>query len=117
MTAYEQLTAEGYLEPRPGRGTVVAPGLPDLRRGLRPRSRTGAAAVAASCPAVGRRTAAAVLRGHHAREPRFDFRTGSTRLDLFPSAVWERLLPRAWRDLASDPEPAILFGTIRRSRR
>ena len=38
MTAYEQLTAEGYLEAHPGRGTLVAPGLPDLRAGMRPRS-------------------------------------------------------------------------------
>src|SRR5215204_4556283 len=35
MTAYEQLTAEGYLEPQPGRGTLVAPGLPELRAGNR----------------------------------------------------------------------------------
>ena len=33
---------------------------------------------------------------------RYDFRTGSTRLDLFPVRVWERLLRAAWRDLASD---------------
>src|SRR4051794_33440232 len=27
MTAYDQLAAEGYLEPRPGHGTVVAAGV------------------------------------------------------------------------------------------
>ena len=66
MTAYEQLTAEGYLEARPGRGTVVAPGLPDLRGGLRPRSLPGRGpADDARRPARGvGGAAAAVLRGH-----------------------------------------------------
>ena len=110
MTAYEQLTAEGYLEARPGRGTVVAPGLPDLRGGLRPRSLPGRgpaddAHVLPEASAGPRRP---FFEGTHSR-PRFDFRTGSTSLDLFPSAVWERLLPRAWRDLASDPEPATTY--------
>ena len=117
MTAYEQLTAEGYLEPRPGRGTLVAPGLPDLRRGLRPRPLT--ALPSGSASAIGARSeprrelpATSVLgprrpffEGSRSR-PRVDFRTGSTSLDLFPSAIWERLLPRAWRDLASGGGPA-----------
>ena len=42
-------------------------------------------------------------------EPRYDFRTGATRLDLFPVALWERLLPRAWRDLVSDPASATTY--------
>ncbi|HET7472278.1 MAG TPA: PLP-dependent aminotransferase family protein [Candidatus Limnocylindrales bacterium] len=32
---------------------------------------------------------------------RYDFRTGATRLDVFPARVWERLLGAAWRDLAA----------------
>jgi GntR family transcriptional regulator / MocR family aminotransferase len=31
---------------------------------------------------------------------RYDFRTGSTRLDVFPARIWERMLQAAWRDLA-----------------
>jgi GntR family transcriptional regulator/MocR family aminotransferase len=110
MTAYEQLTAEGYLEARPGRGTVVAPGLPDLRGGLRPRSLPGRgpADEAGILPEASAGPRRPFFEGTHSR-PRFDFRTGSTSLDLFPSAVWERLLPRAWRDLASDPEPATTY--------
>jgi GntR family transcriptional regulator / MocR family aminotransferase len=128
MTAYEQLTAEGYLEARPGRGTLVAPGLPDLRAALRPRSvprGPGPAQVTAG-PGVHPSNPASVpapigvlpppsagprrpfFEGTHSR-PRYDFRTGSTSLDLFPSAVWERLLPRAWRDLATDPEAATTY--------
>jgi GntR family transcriptional regulator / MocR family aminotransferase len=105
MTAYEQLTAEGYLEPRPGRGTVVAPGLPDLRRGLHVRTSAGGATL----PAVWSTGPRRPFFGGSRSEPRYDFRTGSTRLDLFPVALWERLLPRAWRDLVSDPASATTY--------
>ena len=99
ITAYDQLTAEGYLEPRPGRGTLVAPDLPVVQPVTRPRRRSGAPA--------------AILPSSTARGPdraffdrtwpaaRYDFRTGSTRLDVFPVRIWERLLQAAWRDLAS----------------
>src|SRR5690349_5457184 len=109
MTAYEQLTAEGYLEARPGLGTVVAPGLPDLR-GTRPRSvpERGGAETHGVLPEASPGPRRPFFEGTRSR-PRFDFRTGSTSLDLFPTAVWERLLPRAWRDLASDPEPATTY--------
>jgi GntR family transcriptional regulator/MocR family aminotransferase len=115
MTAYEQLVAEGYLEARPGRGTVVAPGLPDMRLGLRPRSvppredrAPGSTTRAGVLPSPLPGPRRPFFEGTHSR-PRFDFRTGSTSLGLFPSAVWERLLPRAWRDLTSDPEPAVTY--------
>lgn len=105
MTAYDQLTAEGYLEPRPGRGTVVAPDLPDIRRSLRAHASAGAAVLPPLWPTGPRRP----FFGGARRDPRFDFRTGATRLDLFPLAVWERLLPRAWRDLVSDPAAATTY--------
>lgn len=107
MTAYEQLAAEGYLEPRPGRGTVVARGLPDLRRAIRPRPVAGdpPPGLPPISPLGPRRP---FFEGSRSR-PRVDFRSGSTSLDLFPSAVWERLLPRAWRDLVSDPAPATTY--------
>src|SRR3954451_22869201 len=124
MTAYEQLVAEGYLEARPGRGTLVAPGLPEARIGLRPRSvprqdtprpdrgeRDDQAVMPSArtvlpAPLPGPRRP--FFEGTHSR-PRFDFRSGSTSLELFPSAVWERILPRAWRDLTTDPEPAVTY--------
>ena len=105
MTAYDQLTAEGYLEPRPGRGTLVAPDLPDIRRGLR----TIPAPASRPSRRSGRPVRAAPFFGGARREPRYDFRTGATRLDLFPVALWERLLPRAWRDLVSDPASATTY--------
>ena len=105
MTAYDQLTAEGYLEPRPGRGTLVAPDLPDIRRGLRTHTSAGVAALPPIWSTGPRRP----FFGGARREPRYDFRTGATRLDLFPVALWERLLPRAWRDLVSDPASATTY--------
>jgi GntR family transcriptional regulator/MocR family aminotransferase len=105
MTAYDQLTAEGYLEPHPGRGTLVAPILSTHGRGLRPRpTPTGGGRLPVPRPGPAR----PFHRGVRTT-PRFDFRTSATSLDLFPSAAWERLLPRAWRDLASDPGPATSY--------
>ncbi len=110
MTAYDQLTAEGYLEARPGRGTIVAAGVsrpvPGPRRA--PALRAGGAAGngAVVPPIAGFRRP---YFGGARSEPRYDFRPGAVGLDLFPSAAWERLLPRAWRDLASDPAPATSY--------
>ena len=110
MTAYDQLTAEGYLEARPGRGTMVAAGVsrpvPGPRRPTGLRSGAGAADGAAVPPVAGFRRP---FFGGARSEPRYDFRPGAAGLDLFPSAAWERLLPRAWRDLASDPGPATSY--------
>ncbi len=99
ITAYDQLTAEGYLEPRPGRGTLVAPDLPVMQRVAGVRRRAGAAG-----PALPSSTARGPDRpffDHGWPAARYDFRTGSTRLDVFPVRIWERLLQSAWRDLAS----------------
>jgi GntR family transcriptional regulator / MocR family aminotransferase len=109
MTAYDQLTAEGYLEARPGRGTIVAAGVsrpvPGPRRASGLRSGAGVETVAVP-PVAGLRRP---FFGGARSEPRYDFRPGAAGLDLFPSAAWERLLPRAWRDLASDPAPAVSY--------
>src|SRR3954451_19058733 len=107
MTAYDQLTAEGYLEARPGRGTMVAAGVSRPVPGpRRPRGAGSGAGSAETCvvpPVAGFRRP---FFGGARPVPRFDFRPGAPGLDLFPSAAWERLLPRAWRDLAGDPRPA-----------
>jgi GntR family transcriptional regulator/MocR family aminotransferase len=99
ITAYDQLTAEGYLEPRPGRGTLVAPDLPAMQRVAGVRRRPGSAV-----PTLPASTANGPDRPFFERgwpPVRYDFRTGSTRLDVFPSRTWERMLQAAWRDLAS----------------
>jgi GntR family transcriptional regulator/MocR family aminotransferase len=108
ITAYDQLTAEGYLEPRPGRGTLVASDIPAMQRlggGRRPAGRTSGILPGS--------TAAGPVEPFFARgwpAVRYDFRTGSTRFDLFPARAWERALGAAWRDLATDASPASGYG-------
>ena len=108
MTAYDQLTAEGYLEPRPGRGTLVAAVLATARaRRSGPAARRRSAAAAVAEPT--RRVRGDPSSGASGTSPGTTSGRVSTRLDLFPSAAWERLLPRAWRDLAFDPGPATTY--------
>jgi len=105
ITAYDQLTAEGYLEPRPGKGTMVAPDIPTLRGG--PGARAGVrSGPRGAIPALPSSTAKGPDRPFFERgwpAVRYDFRTGSTALDLFPIRAWERTLRAAWRDLTSGP--------------
>jgi GntR family transcriptional regulator/MocR family aminotransferase len=71
VAAYEQLTAEGYLDPRHGSATRIA----DRRAVEAPRERQPARATL-------------VL-------PRFDFRPGVPDVSLFPRQAWLRALRRA----------------------
>ena len=106
MTAYEQLTAEGYLEPRPGHGTLVAPGLPDVRRGphlraaagARPRSRRSGRPARDGRSSAGR----AASRGTTSAPAR----RAST---CSRSPCGNACCPRAWRDLVSDPASATTY--------
>jgi GntR family transcriptional regulator/MocR family aminotransferase len=81
-TALDQLTAEGYLETRPGAGTFVAADLPHIAP---PR------------PAP----ANAVLPEPSAPLP---FHPAIPDLSLFPHKLWARHLERAWRA----PDPGLL---------
>lgn len=106
ITAYEQLMAEGYIESRTGIGSVVANQLPEhwmrargSNRGAHQRS-----GVTAQLPPRNPHVPTAAfferpgfLSG--GARAKFDFSTGSTNLDLFPSQLWERMLRLAWREL------------------
>ncbi len=93
-TAYEQLTAEGYLVGRVGSGTRVALDPPRL--------------VAPDGPAR-------QPRAGTARAARFDLRPGAMPLDGvpggFPAAAWEARLRTAWRRVSSEPAPGPLGAT------
>ena len=94
--AYEQLTAEGYLEPRPGAGTFVSADVPD------------AFCAAASRP-PSRRVDVPVKSSRYSRRlkdeavppaaPRraIDLSRFSPDFDGFPLAVWRRLVARQLR--------------------
>ena len=86
--AYERLAAEGFVETRRGAGTFVGASLP-----ARPANRTSQAA-----PRPSRR-----LAGLLAAPPRrglglaLPLKPGVPALDLFPTALWKRLLQRAFQ--------------------
>ncbi len=100
--AYEQLLLEGYLESRVGHGTAVARQLPATllpERAGRARERR---AVAREAPAI--RLAASVRRLEEVSYPERvtgsagrAFRGGEPALDMFPYAVWARLVARRAR--------------------
>ena len=113
VAAYDELTAAGFIETRPGSGAVVAP-LADRA------ARAGALSSVEPmdpCPTPGPRVTP--------REARFDLRPGRPDVGVLDQAAWRR----AWRVAASDtpandsgPAPShtrlrhVLADHIRRSR-
>jgi GntR family transcriptional regulator / MocR family aminotransferase len=101
VTAFDQLLAEGYVQSRVGRGTVVSHTLPDhlLHTRAHPRLRV---APAAAPNAASRR---ATLLIEHARPKSsvnagtLPFSPGVPALDMFPWPVWGRLVAARARDL------------------
>jgi GntR family transcriptional regulator/MocR family aminotransferase len=102
LAAFEQLTAEGYLEAVVGAGTRVARSLPDdlleiTRRTVPPKkpttetsntlSQRGAALASVRRPGV-----------TYERGQGRAFQHGLPALDLFPMPLWSRLLARRSRD-------------------
>jgi GntR family transcriptional regulator / MocR family aminotransferase len=100
LLAVQQLQAEGYLTARRGSGTSVAHELPDdlvQRRALPPASRP-------RHPALSRRGASLVAAPAGARRlegPPRAFRLGTPGVDLFPVALWSRLVSRRLRSVTS----------------
>ena len=100
LTAFEQLTAEGYLEGRVGAGTFVARAIPDDLLSM--RNRAAAKPVERRQPRLARRAAAlpdtSAICGLRGRRP---FESGIPALDLFPTKVWSRLVAKQWGKIAS----------------
>lgn len=96
LSAYEHLTAEGYLSGSVGRGTFVSASLPlttprrDRPGLLRPLSARG----------LGFTGPQAYLNIHEGDARAF--RIGMPGLDVFPFDVWGRLQSRRWRKSSSD---------------
>jgi GntR family transcriptional regulator/MocR family aminotransferase len=101
LAAFEQLTAEGYLDSKTGSGTYVAAELPDEL--LSVRRRPLAAAVAPATPRLSRR--ASELRSSRINvmpvKPRA-FRSGIPALDVFPARLWARLVAQQWAKVERD---------------
>ncbi|KER74091.1 hypothetical protein HR51_03185 [Burkholderia cepacia] len=108
VTAYEQLTLDGYLVAHVGRGSFVSSALPIAadRSGARPVTGSGA-------PALHRQPSRRGLRYAPPERPTVPtdtgthaFRTGLPALEIFPYATWARLEGRHWRrrpDMIDDP--------------
>ena len=103
ILAYDELSAEGYLERRARGGTFVALKLPDET--MRPRRTGGHTRVEAELrsparvlSARGEAISGMVLPASVNTEsaPRA-FRPGVPALDAFPAELWGRLLARHWR--------------------
>ncbi|MBX3493596.1 MAG: PLP-dependent aminotransferase family protein [Parvibaculum sp.] len=103
LTAYDQLTAEGYLEGQVGAGTRIAAVLPDSLLQLdrqarpaqpgRPARNTRGLSERGQALSATRRLAPAYKRG----EGR-PFLHGLPAIDQFPNMLWSRLLARHARD-------------------
>lgn len=102
-TAYERLTAEGFLTGRVGAGTFVTDVGSRRVTGRGPRSNAGLE------PRVGWTHAPAPTSSQQA-VPRFDFRVGIPDPSLFPFDTWRRLVTSELRLRANSPgtyaEPA-----------
>jgi len=100
VSAYEQLLAEGFLEGEAGSGTFVSRRLSEEQVVGR---RAGEGRKVMSGPLSRRGLAlvgSATTHVQPAGPPRA-FRPGVPALDHFPSRIWERLLAKSWRGLAS----------------
>lgn len=99
--AYEQLILEGYLDSRVGHGTSVARQLPELL--VAPPNPLQHEAIAPSAPTAFRiRDLQEVSQPEHSGvESSVPFRGGEPALDLFPYALWARLVSRNARNSLS----------------
>jgi GntR family transcriptional regulator / MocR family aminotransferase len=109
QTAYDQLVAEGYLEVHGRRGTRVASDLPALGPAT-----TDPAAIARSAhyPPTNRWIADAPVTEPEATAPAaLELGPEWFGLEALDRRRWERLLVRAWRTLANDPDgPATTYA-------
>ena len=103
VEAYEQLTAEGYLESRPGGKTRVAARMPDNGIG---RSHP---AIAGAMPASEAPTVAAaapdervILPVHAFNRLRFDFSYGRPDVTAFPRQTWLRSIKRVLNEAPAE---------------
>jgi GntR family transcriptional regulator/MocR family aminotransferase len=98
LAAYEQLTAEGYLEGAVGKGTFVSASLP--APGGSPHADSAASLarpLVRPLSARGEVMAAAMARVRHHDGPLRTFRASMPGLELFPFEVWRKLEARHWR--------------------
>ncbi len=95
IAAYEQLLSEGFLESRVGAGTRVAPLAGEALEGIALRPGRAPRLSVSALSARGRRLAATPRAPGDPDRPAFV--PGLPALDLFPTALWSRILARHHR--------------------
>lgn len=103
MSAFDQLTAEGYIAGKVGAGSFVPAHLPQeliAAAGWRPDSSPGPDPTRHLVYPSKRATRLSALAGQI--EPRVPFAPGLPEIDRFPFKEWARLLGRHWRRPAKD---------------
>jgi len=111
-TAYDQLTAEGYLEPARGSGTFVCRQLPDeLTTAAREARRGLARSAAVRLSAYGRRLPAPVEPD--APGVMIDFSRFGPDLSHFPVRLWRRVIGHQLRHPFSSPRDAAGYAPLR----
>ena len=103
LNAFEQLTAEGYVEGRTGSGTTVSSYIPgDLARVTRREARSSDSK---SSSRISRRAQMdAFYDLSFLRPPSRPLRPGQPEIGLFPREIWARLAAKHWRRANRDPE-------------
>jgi len=103
LNAFDQLSAEGYLEGRVGSGTTVAPYIPgDLAVKSRRRPQSSHPE---SLPKIARRAHLDPFGDlSFLRPPSRPLRPGQPELGIFPREIWSRLAAKHWRRANRDPE-------------
>jgi GntR family transcriptional regulator/MocR family aminotransferase len=103
LNAFEQLTAEGYLEGKTGVGTKVSSYIPgDLARPIRRQVRSSN--VKSTSRISQRAQIDAFYDLSFLRTPSRPFRPGQPEIRLFPREIWSRLAAKHWRRANRDPE-------------
>lgn len=106
LEAFDQLSAEGYLEARVGAGTFVTHEIPDELLRVRGNTRLDAASASADTGSNdthlserGRLLTRLELSAFPDHAPPRAFRPGIPALDAFPIETWSRLTARRWRSV------------------
>ena len=111
LSAFDQLSSEGYLEGKIGSGTRVASDIPgDLKQqfaNLRSRSAVHGPSLRQISD---RARARSLIDLSFLRTPTRPLRPGEPELGLFPFELWARLAAKHWRRVSRDPEHVDSLG-------
>ena len=102
VDAYEQLTAEGFLESSVGSGTYVTSALPQPLTGAQIKTLKAVAQPVASQASSRRRRKIEILSPFFPPVKPLPFRHGLPALDAFPLRLWSRLSGKRLRNLPTD---------------